>query len=196
MDNNLPNGANQDPTGNAPDNQGDAGNTGNNDNKPVKLELTQEQLNERLENARKKASNDAISDFLKELNVENPDSLKAILEEKNKSKSELELLKEEMNKLSNQINEEKKAATIANQKNTLLSKGIKAENIDDVLTLTLAKVSDSVDFGKAVEDVLAKYPHFKGEVPIGKVGEPTGKQEPNSGTSELHKQIEKIFKLN
>lgn len=57
--------------------------------------------------------------------------------------------------------EEKAAALEA--KVTALSKGVKADSVDDVVILAKALVTDEVTIEQAIDKVLGKYPNFKGE---------------------------------
>ncbi|KAB8118721.1 hypothetical protein FVB38_15340, partial [Clostridium perfringens] len=45
---------------------------------------------------------------------------------------------------------------------TCLSKGVLADNVDDVVILAKAMISDDVTMDQAVDKVLEKYPSFKG----------------------------------
>ncbi|BDU91769.1 hypothetical protein JJB75_16985 [Clostridium perfringens] len=67
---------------------------------------------------------------------------------------------------------------------TCLSKGVLADNVDDVVILAKAMISDDVTMDQAVDKVLEKYPSFKGvqqqdENKGFKIGADGGKQKGN-----------------
>ena len=53
-------------------------------------------------------------------------------------------------------------AAAAELKYTALSKGVTAEALDDVIALAKTKISDKVSAEQAIEDIVKKYPAFKG----------------------------------
>lgn len=62
---------------------------------------------------------------------------------------------------SSEENSEKKIAVLEGKVHAL-SVGVAADCIDDVLDLAQAKVSDNVSLEQAIDNVIAKYPNFKG----------------------------------
>lgn len=54
---------------------------------------------------------------------------------------------------------ERKAAELE-AKYTALSKGVKAESVDDVIALAMSRVSDTVTLEQAIDSVVKKYPSF------------------------------------
>jgi len=45
-----------------------------------------------------------------------------------------------------------------------LKSGVSADNVDDVIALAKAKVTGTVTLDKAIDEVIKKYPSFKGEI--------------------------------
>ena len=45
-----------------------------------------------------------------------------------------------------------------------IKSGVSADNVDDVIALAKAKVTDTVTLDKAIDEVIKKYPSFKGEI--------------------------------
>lgn len=81
--------------------------------------------------------------------------------------------------------EEKAAALEA--KVTALSKGVKSDSVDDVVILAKALVTDEVTIEQAIDEVLEKYPSFKGEQQEGnkgfKIGAEGQKQNENTNNA-------------
>lgn len=81
--------------------------------------------------------------------------------------------------------EEKAAALEA--KVTALSKGVKSDSVDDVVILAKALVTDEVTIEQAIDEVLEKYPSFKGEQQEGnkgfKIGAEGQKQNDNTNNA-------------
>ena len=70
---------------------------------------------------------------------------------------------------------EKRAAELE-AKYTAMTKGVKAEAVEDVIALALGKVNDSVTLEQAIDGIIAKYPAFKtgAETLPATTGVPTG----------------------
>lgn len=51
-------------------------------------------------------------------------------------------------------------------KYTAISKGVKADAVEDVIALAKAKVTDTVTLDKAIDEVIKKYPQFSGNAPV------------------------------
>lgn len=45
-------------------------------------------------------------------------------------------------------------------KYTAISKGVKAENVEDVIVLAMGRVTDTVTLDQAIDSVIKKYPSF------------------------------------
>ena len=63
---------------------------------------------------------------------------------------------------SSKENSEKKIAVLEGKVHAL-TVGVAADCIDDVLALSQAKVSDNVSLEQAIDNVIDKYPNFKGK---------------------------------
>ena len=63
---------------------------------------------------------------------------------------------------SSKENSEKKIAVLEGKVHAL-TVGVAADCIDDVLALAQAKVSDNVSLEQAIDNVIGKYPNFKGK---------------------------------
>lgn len=77
--------------------------------------------------------------------------------------------------------EAEKRAAAAEAKCTAFSKGVKADSVDDVIALAMAKVSDSVSIEQAIDEVVKKYPSFCGAAQEAPKGITTGVSFNNSG---------------
>jgi small-conductance mechanosensitive channel len=104
----------------------------------------------------------AQSELLKGLGFDDIDSLKDVLtkykEEQDAKKTEAEKQAEKLKSLQKQLSaKESENATLA-AKVTALSKGVNAEALDDVIALAKARGGDDIE--KAIDEVIAKYPHF------------------------------------
>ena len=76
-------------------------------------------------------------------------------------------------------------------KYTALSKGVRADAVEDVIALARVKVSEDITLDKAIDEVLKKYPQFigSGEVPKPKIT--TGV--PSTGGANNMSGVEKRF---
>lgn len=79
--------------------------------------------------------------------------------ENQKTKEEKEA--EKVTQAEGKMKEAEERAIIAETKVACLSKGVKADCIDDVVTLAKAIANDDITMDKAIDKVLAKYPNFK-----------------------------------
>lgn len=84
-------------------------------------------------------------------------------------------------KHNNAINAEKQKAAEAEiranefeAKYVAMTKGVKAEAVDDVIALARAKVNDDVTLEQAIDGIIAKYPAFSGKAPQTNTGVKTG----------------------
>ena len=90
---------------------------------------------------------------------------------------------------SSEENSEKKIAVLEGKVHAL-SVGVAADCIDDVLALAQAKVSDDVSLEQAIDNVIAKYPNFKGkEKEIITTSVPTANDEQLAAEQEQAKKI-------
>ncbi|MFX3618719.1 MAG: hypothetical protein ACE3JK_14520 [Sporolactobacillus sp.] len=86
-------------------------------------------------------------------------NLKAYQEHLESQKSEAEKQADKLAQYEKSLQEKDAAIAHANAKVSALSKGVKADAVDDVIKL----VGDSEDVEKALENILTKYPQFKQE---------------------------------
>lgn len=73
-----------------------------------------------------------------------------------------QLSQEKITAAENGRTEAVKRAEAAEARCTAYSKGVKAEAVDDVIALAMAKVSDSKTIEQAIDEVVTKYPSFCG----------------------------------
>ncbi|PDZ12271.1 hypothetical protein [Bacillus pseudomycoides] len=107
--------------------------------------------------------------FLKKLGVENLDQLKQTVSDWNTHqeslKTEQEKTNEKLTTFETQLKEKDESLFNAQAQIAALKLDIKEEkNLNAVITLAKAKVSDDVDITKAIEMVVEEFPHFKGVV--------------------------------
>lgn len=91
------------------------------------------------------------------------EELKAYQEWKDSQKTESEKKDEALTNAEKAKQAAEEKAAILEAKVTCLSKGVGATSVDDVVVLAKAMVSDDVTIDQAIDKVLEKYPHFKGE---------------------------------
>ena len=104
-------------------------------------------------------------------------------EEKEAEKSSAEQTK------TNDNDSEKKIAVLEGKVHAL-SVGVDADCIDDVLALAQAKVSDDVTLEQAIDNVIDKYPNFKGkDTEIITTSVPTANAEQLAAEQEQAKKI-------
>ena len=64
---------------------------------------------------------------------------------------------------SKRLEELERKIEYSENKNTVLGKGVSVDNVDDVLALAQAKVSDDKTLSEAVDEILKKYPSLAGK---------------------------------
>ncbi|WP_415337333.1 hypothetical protein, partial [Clostridium perfringens] len=112
------------------------------------------------------------------------EELKAYQEWKESQKTEAQKQSEALTNAEKAKQDAEERANTLEAKVTCLSKGVLADNVDDVVILAKAMVSDDVTMDQAVDKVLEKYPSFKGvqqqdENKGFKIGADGGKQKGN-----------------
>ncbi|NUJ19290.1 hypothetical protein FKN04_22415 [Bacillus glycinifermentans] len=114
-----------------------------------------------------KEKKQGLEKFLKELGFEDFDNAKDGVK---KFREWQESQKTEAQKQAERLQEyETKYETVSNENESLkaqiaaMGAGVQADAVQDVVTLAKPLVSDEVDMNAAIEKVLEKYPHFKGE---------------------------------
>ncbi|HGD0581418.1 hypothetical protein [Clostridium perfringens] len=112
------------------------------------------------------------------------EELKAYQEWKESQRTEAQKQSEALTNAEKAKQDAEERANTLEAKVTCLSKGVLADNVDDVVILAKAMVSDDVTMDQAVDKVLEKYPSFKGvqqqdENKGFKIGADGGKQKGN-----------------
>ncbi|MDM0453919.1 hypothetical protein QTH16_04640 [Clostridium perfringens] len=90
------------------------------------------------------------------------EELKAYQDWKESQKTEAQKQSEALTNAEAKAKAEAERANTLEAKVTCLSKGVLANNVDDVVILAKAMVSEEVTMDQAVDKVLEKYPSFKG----------------------------------
>ncbi|MEN7359481.1 hypothetical protein ABC915_21930 [Bacillus licheniformis] len=139
---------------------GDAANTGDSGEKT----FTQTQLNSFLANERRGTE----SNVLKQLgDFESLDDAKAALQKLKEIEDSQKTEAEKQADMLKQLEDTKTTLASENEslkaQNAAILAGVQKDAIEDVVTLAKPYVSDEVDINGAIEKVLEKYPHFKGE---------------------------------
>ena len=125
--------------------------------------FTQEDVNNLIAKEAKKAQ----EKLLKQLGIDDfknaKEGLQKFKEWQDSQKTEAEKQAEKLQAL------EQEKDTLAEENKSLkaqlsaLKAGVNAESVEDVVVLAQKYVSEDVDFDNAVQKVLEKYPHFKGQ---------------------------------
>jgi hypothetical protein len=125
--------------------------------------FSQEDVNNLIAKEKKKAT----EKFLKELGIDDFENAKEGLQKfkewQESQKTEAEKQAEKLQTLETEngtLTEENKSLKA---QLSALKAGVNAESVEDVVVLAQKYVSDEVDFDTAVQKVLEKYPHFKGQ---------------------------------
>lgn len=91
------------------------------------------------------------------------EELKAYQEWKDSQKTDSEKKEEAIKNAEKAKSDAEERALLAETKVTCLSKGVSPTALDDVVVLAKVMVSDDVTVDQAIDKVLEKYPHFKGD---------------------------------
>lgn len=104
-----------------------------------------------------KVKSDALAGFLKELGVEDKDSLKGIIkkakEEENKNKTELERANDTLKQTTKLLVEEKELRIMAEAKLSAIQLGAKAEFVDDLVIVAKSKVTKDKDINAVITEM-------------------------------------------
>lgn len=102
--------------------------------------------------------------FLKELGVDDENSLKELLakkrEEEEKNKTELQKVQESVVKLQNELETEKNKTKLAETKLEALKLDAKPESVDDLVSLALTKVTDDKNINTVIGELKVSYPFY------------------------------------
>lgn len=104
-----------------------------------------------------KVKSDALAGFLKELGVEDKDSLKGIItkakEEEDKNKTELERASDTLKQTTKLLAEEKELRIMAEAKLSAIQLGAKAELVDDLVIVAKSKVTKDKDINVVIAEM-------------------------------------------
>lgn len=102
--------------------------------------------------------------FLKELGVDDENSLKELLakkrEEEEKNKTELQKVQESVVKLQKELETEKNKTKLAETKLEALKLDAKPESVDDLVSLALTKVTDDKNINTVIGELKVSYPFY------------------------------------
>lgn len=104
-----------------------------------------------------KVKNDAIAEYLKELGVEDGETLKGIVtkakEEEEKNKTDLEKSNDTLTATTKELVAEREARIIAEAKLSAIQLGAKPELVDDLVIIAKAKVTKDKDINAVIAEI-------------------------------------------
>nr|DAK57077.1 MAG TPA: Major capsid protein [Caudoviricetes sp.] len=104
-----------------------------------------------------KVKNDAIAEYLKELGVEDGDTLKGIVtkakEEEEKNKTDLQKSNDTLTATTKELVAEREARIIAEAKLSAIQLGAKPELVDDLVIVAKAKVTKDKDINAVIAEI-------------------------------------------
>lgn len=135
--------------------------TGTEEQKETKVEETQQKSNETKQEETKadieKAKNDAVSELLKTLGVEDADSLKGIVtkhkEDEEANKTELQKKDDALTETTKQLASEREGRIIAEAKLSAIQLGAKPELVDDLVIVAKSKVTKEKDINAVIAEI-------------------------------------------
>lgn len=126
---------------------------------------TQQNINTNSQNANtntnavdtEKVKNEAIAEYLKELGVEDGDTLKGIVtkakEEEEKNKTDLERSNDTLTATTKELVAEREARIMAEAKLSAIQLGAKPELVDDLVIIAKAKVTKDKDINAIIAEI-------------------------------------------
>lgn len=151
-----------------------------------------------------KVKSEALSNFMKEIGVEDKDALKGIIakakEEEDKNKTDLQKANDSLTEATKQLAEERKARLVAEAKVSAMQLGAKPELVEDLVIVAMTKVTKEKDINTVISEMKdsqtgkvyfaekEEEENEKGTVTRGKVTKPSEKKETKK---EEEKQDEK-----
>lgn len=124
---------------------------------------TQQNTNTNSQNANtnavdvEKVKNDAIAEYLKELGVEDGDTLKGIVtkakEEEEKNKTDLQKSNDTLTATTKELVAEREARIMAEAKLSAIQLGAKPELVDDLVIIAKAKVTKDKDINAIIAEI-------------------------------------------
>src|SRR5690554_1722523 len=132
--------------------------------------------------------------LLKQLGIDDFDSAKEGLEKfrewQESQKSEAEKQAEQLQKLQTDFNTVSDENASLKAQIAAMKSGVKAESVEDVVTLAKTLVDDDTDMNEAIKKVIEKYPHFAEEQEEEKKPSfTTGQHKNNSGGDAFAKTL-------
>ncbi len=104
-----------------------------------------------------KVKSEALSNFMKEIGVEDKDALKGIIakakEEEDKNKTDLQKATDSLKEATKQLAEERKARLVAEAKVLSIQLGVKAELVEDFVIVAMAKVTKEKDINTVIAEM-------------------------------------------
>lgn len=104
-----------------------------------------------------KVKSEALSNFMKEIGVEDKDALKGIIakakEEEDKNKTDLQKANDSLTEATKQLAEERKARLVAEAKVLSIQLGVKAELVEDFVIVAMAKVTKEKDINTVIAEM-------------------------------------------
>lgn len=104
-----------------------------------------------------KVKNDAIAEYLKELGVEDGDTLKGIVtkakEEEEKNKTDLQKSNDTLTATTKELVAEREARIIAEAKLSAIQLGAKPELVDDLVIIAKAKITKDKDINVIIAEI-------------------------------------------
>lgn len=152
-----------------------------------------------------KVKSEALSNFMKEIGVEDKDALEGIIakakEEENKNKTDLQKANDSLTEATKQLAEERKARLVAEAKVSAMQLGAKPELVEDLVIVAMTKVTKEKDINTVISEMKdsqtgkvyfaeekEEEENEKGTVTRGKITKPSEKKETKK---EEEKQDEK-----
>lgn len=104
-----------------------------------------------------KVKSEALSEFLKELGVEDAEALRGIVtkhkEDEDKNKTELERKNDTLTQTTKELADEREARIIAEAKLSAVQLGAKPELVDDLVVVAKAKVTKDKDINAVIAEI-------------------------------------------
>lgn len=104
-----------------------------------------------------KVKSEALSNFMKEIGVEDKDALKGIIEkakeEEDKNKTDLQKANDSLTEATKQLAEERKARLVAEAKVSAMQLGAKPELVEDLVIIAMTKVTKEKDINTVISEM-------------------------------------------
>ncbi len=104
-----------------------------------------------------KVKSEALSNFMKEIGVEDKDALKGIIakakEEEDKNKTDLQKANDSLTEATKQLAEERKVRLVAEAKVSAMQLGAKPELVEDLVIIAMTKVTKEKDINTVISEM-------------------------------------------